>query len=36
MSDNGVVESSFTAIINAPIEKIDTPKWCFTRSEHEY
>ncbi|MDZ5454422.1 hypothetical protein [Labrys sp. ZIDIC5] len=36
MRDNQVVDSSFTAIINAPIEKIDIPNWCFTLPEKEY
>lgn len=30
------VDSSFSAIINAPIEKIDIPGWCFTLPEQEY
>lgn len=36
MSDTEIVESSFTATINAPIEKIDIPAWCFSLSEAEY
>ncbi len=36
MSDNQIVDSSFTAIVNAPIEKIDIPRWCFTLPEKEY
>jgi hypothetical protein len=36
MRDNQIVDSSFTAIINAPIEKIDIPSWCFSLSEKEY
>jgi hypothetical protein len=31
-----IVDSSFTAIINAPIEKIDIPEWAFNLSETEY
>ncbi len=31
-----IVDSSVTAIINAPIEKIDLPTWAFTLPEHEY
>lgn len=31
-----IVDSSFSAIINAPIEKINIPEWCFTLPEHEY
>ncbi|AXA37799.1 hypothetical protein [Rhizobium leguminosarum] len=33
---NQIVDSSFSAIINAPIEKIDIPQWCFTLSEKDY
>jgi hypothetical protein len=36
MSDNQIVDSSFTAVINAPIEKIDIPNWCFALPEKEY
>lgn len=36
MSDHEIVDSSFSAIINAPFEKIDIPKWCFTLPEDEY
>ena len=36
MTTNQIVDSSFTAIINAPIEKIDIPTWCFNLSETEY
>jgi hypothetical protein len=36
MDDNTLVQSSFTAIINAPIEKVDIADWCFTLPEHEY
>jgi hypothetical protein len=35
-SDNQIVDSSFTAIINAPISKIDIPAWAFGLSEREY
>ena len=31
-----LVESSFSAIINAPIEKIDIPAWCFTLPDDDY
>jgi hypothetical protein len=35
MEDNALVESSFSATINAPIEKVDIPAWCFTlRLDH--
>lgn len=30
------MDSSFTAIINAPIEKINIPEWAFNLSEAEY
>src|SRR5256885_16896466 len=36
MTTNQIVDSSVTAIINAPIEKIDIPTWCFNLSETEY
>jgi len=36
MNDHQIVDSSFTAIINAPIEKIDLPAWCFNLAEHDY
>jgi len=31
-----LVDSSFSAIINAPIEKINIPEWAFNLSEAEY
>jgi len=36
MNDNEIVDSNFTAIINAPIEKIDLPQWVFALPNHEY
>ena len=36
MEDNTLVKSSFSATINAPIEKVDIPAWCFTLQESEY
>jgi len=36
MEDNTLVQSSFSATINAPIEKVDIPSWCFTLSDAEY
>ena len=36
MDDNTLVKSSFSTIVNAPIEKIDIPSWCFSLSEAEY
>jgi hypothetical protein len=31
--DNTIVESSYSATVNAPIEKVDIPSWCFTLPE---
>lgn len=36
MNDNKIVDTSFTAIINAPRDHIDIPSWCFSLPEHEY
>lgn len=36
MDDYEIVDSSFSAIIDAPLEKIDLPKWAFSLAEHEY
>lgn len=36
MNDHDIVDSSFTATIRAPIEKIDIPAWCFSLGEKEY
>jgi hypothetical protein len=36
MEEHVIVESSFTAIINAPLDKIDIPAWCFSLPDHEY
>ena len=36
MTDDQIVDSAVTAIINAPIHKIDLPEWCFNLPEHEY
>jgi hypothetical protein len=36
MEDNTLVQSSFSAMIHAPIEKVDIPAWCFGLSESEY
>jgi hypothetical protein len=35
-SENQIVDSSFTALINAPLDKIDIPTWCFNLPEKEY
>jgi len=31
-----IVDSSFSATINAPIEKINIPEWCFNLPEKDY
>ena len=36
MTDNQIVDSAFTAVINAPIGLIDIPEWCFSLAEREY
>jgi len=36
MDDNTLVNSSFSSIVNAPIEKIDILTWCFSLPEAEY
>ena len=36
MKEQQIVDWSFTATINAPIEKIDIPAWCFDLTEREY
>jgi hypothetical protein len=36
MSEDQIVDSSFTAIINAPIDKVDILARCFSLPEHEY
>lgn len=36
MEEQTLVNSNFAAIVNAPIEKVDIPSWCFTLSESEY
>ena len=30
MEERVIVDSSFSAIINVPFERIDTPAWCFS------
>ena len=34
--DHTLVESQAVAIINAPIESVDIPLWCFSLPDHEY
>src|SRR5215470_18885539 len=36
MTENQIVDSSFTAIINTQIDKVDIPAWCFSLPEKEY
>jgi hypothetical protein len=36
MDERVIVDSSFTAIINAPLERIDIPTWCFSLPDAEY
>lgn len=36
MQNDTLVESSFSAMINAPFESVDIPAWCFTLPESEY
>jgi hypothetical protein len=36
MEQQVIVDSSFTAIINAPLERIDIPNWCFSLPDEEY
>jgi hypothetical protein len=36
MTEQQIVDSSLTAIINAPIETVDIHTWCFDLSEQEY
>jgi hypothetical protein len=35
MEEHVIVDSSF-AIINAPLEQIDIPSWCFSLPDDEY
>ena len=36
MEERVVVDSSFSAVVNAPIEKADIPLWCFSLPDEEY
>jgi hypothetical protein len=36
VQDNTLVESSFSAVIHAPIEQVDIPAWCFTLADADY
>jgi hypothetical protein len=35
MEERVIVDSSFPAVINAPLEKIHIPVWCFSRPDEE-
>jgi len=36
MEEHVIVDSSFSATINAPIERVDIPAWCFSLPDEEY
>jgi hypothetical protein len=36
LEDTTLVESTAAAVINAPIEKVDIPAWCFSLPDSEY
>jgi hypothetical protein len=36
MEDRIIVDSRFSAVINAPLEKINIPAWCFSLPDDEY
>jgi hypothetical protein len=36
MDDNTLVQTSVSVTIQAPIEKVDLPSWCFTLPDSEY
>ena len=36
MTESAIIDSSFTALIKAPIDKIDIPAWVFSLPEAEY
>ena len=36
MEDDTLVEASLSTTINAPIELVDIPSWCFSLPESEY
>ena len=36
MDEQIIVDSSFSAIINAPIDAIDIPAWAFSLPDKEY
>ncbi|UGB45442.1 hypothetical protein LQ772_15905 [Frateuria edaphi] len=36
MEDTVIVDTSYSAIINAPLDNIDIPAWCFSLPDEEY
>jgi hypothetical protein len=36
MEEHVIVDSSFSAIINAPLEQIDISSWCISLPDDEY
>lgn len=36
MEERVIVDSSFSSPINAPLDLIDIPAWCFSLTDHEY
>jgi hypothetical protein len=36
MEENVIDDSSASATINAPVERIDLPAWCFSLPDEEY
>jgi len=36
MEEHVIVDSSFSAVINAPLERVDLPAWCFSLPDEEY
>jgi hypothetical protein len=36
MEDRTIVDSSYTAVIAAPLDAIDLPTWCFGLPDHDY
>src|SRR5277367_3324372 len=36
MEEHGIVDSSFSATINAPLEQVDILPWCFSLPDDEY
>jgi len=36
MEEHVIVDSSFSAVINAPLERVDIPAWCFSLPDEEY